>query len=127
MYCIHCGKEIADDSNFDENDRIACEVAEDCAVLMKNDGILPIEKTEKIFVYRSSVDDDNIGWGVLGFFFPIVGLILFLVWNKDYPKRARMCGKGALIGVIVSVAASVLYVILILGLASCLAAGGYYY
>lgn len=43
-------KEIADDSNFDENDRIACEVAEDCAVLMKNDGILPIEKTEKIFV-----------------------------------------------------------------------------
>ena len=54
----------------------------------------------------------SIGWGVLGFFFPIVGLILFLVWHDDYPKRAKMCGKGALISVIVWVAFFVLWIII---------------
>lgn len=53
----------------------------------------------------------SIGWGVLGFFFPIVGLILFLVWHDDYPKRAKMCGKGALISVIVWVVFFVLWII----------------
>ena len=77
--------------------------------------------------YYPEPDIPIAGWGVLGFFFPLIGLILYLVWQQTMPNRARMCGKGALIGVIVSVAASVLYVILILGLASCLAAGGYYY
>lgn len=39
-----------DDCDFDESDRIACEVATDCAVLMKNDGVLPLDKKERIFV-----------------------------------------------------------------------------
>ena len=40
------------------------------------------------------------GWGVLGFFFPFVGLILYLVWYDNHRKRAKVAGKGALIGVI---------------------------
>ena len=43
-------KSIADNSSFEENDRIACEVAEDSAVLLKNDGILPLEEGEELFV-----------------------------------------------------------------------------
>ena len=39
-----------DDCNFDENDAIACEVAKDSAVLLKNDDILPLSETEKFFV-----------------------------------------------------------------------------
>ena len=39
------------------------------------------------------------GWGVLGFFFPVVGLILYLVWYDNHRKRAKVAGKGALIGV----------------------------
>ena len=38
---------------------------------------------------------------MLGFFFPLIGLILYLVWKNELPLRARSCGKGALIGVIV--------------------------
>ena len=41
---------LKDDCNFDENDAIACEVAKDSAVLLKNDGILPLSETEKFFV-----------------------------------------------------------------------------
>ena len=39
---------------------------------------------------------------MLGFFFPVVGLILFLVWQDTMPQRAKSCGKGALTAVIVS-------------------------
>ncbi|ACV22526.1 hypothetical protein [Slackia heliotrinireducens] len=43
-------------------------------------------------------DSGSIGWGVLGFFFPIVGLILFLVWKNTKPKCAKVAGIGAIIG-----------------------------
>lgn len=43
-------KKIADNSDFEENDRLAGEIAEDCAVLMKNDGVLPLAENKKILV-----------------------------------------------------------------------------
>ena len=44
----------------------------------------------------------------------MIGLILYLVWKDDYPLRAKSCGKGALIGVIVAVALWVLSIVLTL-------------
>ena len=49
------------------------------------------------------------GWAILSFFFPIVGLILFIVWKDSKPKSARAAGKGALISVI---AVILLYVLI---------------
>ena len=43
-------KKFADDCDFDLHDKVASEVAEDCAVLLKNDGVLPLEKGKKYFV-----------------------------------------------------------------------------
>lgn len=43
-------------------------------------------------------DSGSIGWGVLGFFIPLVGLILFLVWRTSKPQSAKVAGIGALIG-----------------------------
>ena len=48
------------------------------------------------------VDSGSFGWGVLGFCFPIVGLILYLVWKDSKPKSAKVAGLGALISVAVS-------------------------
>ena len=45
-YC----KAMPDDCDFDANDALACRIAEDCAVLLKNDGILPLKEGEKVFV-----------------------------------------------------------------------------
>ena len=56
------------------------------------------------------------GWAILSFFFPIVGLILFIVWKDSKPKSARAAGKGALISVI---AVILLYVLII-----CMACAG---
>ena len=51
------------------------------------------------------------GYAALGFFFPVVGLILYLVWKDQTPLRARSAGKGALIGMIVGVVLSILLTI----------------
>lgn len=50
---------------------------------------------------RSREEGDTFGWAVLGFFFPLIGLILFLVWQNDRPKASTSAGKGALVGFIV--------------------------
>ena len=39
-----------DDCDFEANDRLACKIAEDSAVLLKNDGVLPLDEKEKLFV-----------------------------------------------------------------------------
>lgn len=45
-------------------------------------------------------DNGSFGWAILGFFIPLVGLILFLVWRKETPKNANSAGIGALVGVV---------------------------
>ena len=44
-------------------------------------------------------DPGGFGWGLLGFCVPLVGLILFLVWQDDKPNNAKAAGTGALISV----------------------------
>ena len=43
-------KHYPDDCDFDAHDALACKVAENCAVLLKNDGVLPLPKGGKYFV-----------------------------------------------------------------------------
>ena len=52
-------------------------------------------------------------WGVLGYFFPLVGLILFLVWREEKPKTAESAGIGALFSVITGGIGSVIAVIVV--------------
>lgn len=47
-------------------------------------------------------DSGSIGWGVLGAFFPLVGIILFFVWKNNKPKTAKVSLIGAVIGVVIS-------------------------
>ena len=86
MFCSYCGQEI--------NDRAA--VCIHCGRSVK--AASTPEKT----------DESSAGLAVLGFFFPLVGLILYLVMEKDQPLKAKSAGKGALIGFIVSCVSSVL-------------------
>lgn len=78
-YCKNCGKELVSE-----------------AVICPHCGV-PQEKIPEI------VDSGSIGWGVLGFCIPLVGLILFLAWNSTKPKSAKKAGMGALIGVCLTV------------------------
>ncbi len=90
MYCRNCGRQI------DEN-TVCC----------------PYCRTDTTIGNAVDTNDgSNIWFAILGFFVPIVGLILYLVYEKERPKRARSAGKGALIGFITNILMSVLCVIL---------------
>ena len=90
MHCKNCGKEV--------NERAA--VCPNCGVAL-NEQTAP----------AASADRPNAGFAVLGFLIPLVGLILYLVWKGTYPLKAKSCGKGALIAVIVDIVLAVIYVI----------------
>jgi uncharacterized protein YqgC (DUF456 family) len=54
---------------------------------------------------RQTAPDDkgSVGFAILSFFIPIVGLILFLVWRKEKPKKAKSAGIGAIIGFVLGI------------------------
>ncbi len=89
MYCRSCGKNIDDSATYCIN----------CGTRFDNN----INETD---------DRSNFGFAILGFFIPIVGLILFLIYEGKKPKRAKSAGKGALIGFITKIVLSVILVIL---------------
>ena len=84
MYCWNCGSEV------DEK----AEICLSCGVKLDKG---------KADAKPVQSDSSSAGYGVLGFFFPIVGLILWLIWKDDYPNRAKSAGMGALISVAVNV------------------------
>ena len=97
MYCKKCGKEIDDEA-------VVCP---NCGCATDN-----YKTNTKSAVVTDENDAPSTGFAVLGFFFPLIGLILYLVWKDKMPLRAHSVGKGALIGVIVSVVLSVIYAVI---------------
>lgn len=89
MYCKNCGKIIDDSATYCSN----------CGTKFDNN----INETD---------DRSSFGFAILGFFIPIVGLILFLIYEGKKPKRAKSAGKGALIGFITKFVLSIILVIL---------------
>ena len=75
MYCSNCGKKIGEDADYCLN----------CGKM--KDGFKAANAEENTFL-----------WGLLGFFVPVAGLILYLVWKQEKPRSAKAAGIGALIG-----------------------------
>lgn len=92
-FCRNCGKEI-----------------DDKAVVCPNCGVA--QTIVNNAVPQAQEDSGSIGWGVLGFFIPIVGLILFLVWKDTKPKCAKNAGIGALVGFITGIVLVILAYVL---------------
>lgn len=105
MYCKKCGKEINDN-----------------AVICPSCGCATDKYEQKNF--KNESDSSSAGWAVLGFLFPLIGLILYLVWKEELPLRAKSIGKGALVSVIVNVVIGLLWGILI-GIGACAYIGSY--
>lgn len=83
-YCRYCGSKMGDGAKFCP----ACG-AEVIASAQK-----PVERYD---------DSPSPGFALLSFFFPLVGLILFVVWMNDYPRKSKSCGIGALVGFVVQI------------------------
>lgn len=50
-------------------------------------------------IQQRPLEEGSYWWGILGFFIPLAGLILFLVWRTSFPKSSKGAGIGALISV----------------------------
>ena len=111
MYCSNCGKEINPDAMFCSH----------CGYPTQNHARTQPNPINDFQFESFKKDEKNkILYFLLGFFLPIVGLILYIVWRTDYPIRAENAGKGALISVIVSAVLFILYLIVILSVLSSL-------
>ena len=98
-YCSKCGKEIMDEA-------VICP---GCGCAQENN--VPGNNAPQIKTALSNLGREassNFGWSVLGFFIPIVGLILYLVWKETNPSKAKAAGYGALSGFLLSLCVSVI-------------------
>lgn len=99
MFCTNCGKEIKDTENFCPN----------CGTTVKkvdgtNDsatGYQPIQGQGATNYQNTGYtqptnpeDAPNTGFMILSFFVPIVGIVLYCIWNKEFPQKAKSCLKG---------------------------------
>lgn len=75
------------------------EVSPDCGENRK-DGPAEQEKEQEKEQAADKETGHKAGWGILSFFFPVVGLILFLKWKANRRKTASVCGKCAIAGAV---------------------------
>ncbi len=89
MYCPNCGTQLPDGIRY-------------CGAC----GAATQPQAEYDPVYRNTPakpDQKNFGFALLGFFIPIVGIILYFCWKDETPLKAKSCIKGALVSIILSV------------------------
>ncbi len=97
MYCNNCGRKSDEYSTYCSN----CGVKLDESEYPESDN----------YGY-------NIVFGFLGFLSPIIGLILFLVYEKKNPKRGNSAVKGAIIGFLSKIIISIVIIVLTVVLSS---------
>lgn len=105
MYCTHCGKEIADDAQFctfcgapvdgNTQEKTTQESVNNDQAYYQSQG------------YQSSVqtknpDSASVGFTILSFFIPIVGIVLYFVWKNQCPNKAKPCLYAALISIVIN-------------------------
>lgn len=98
--CPYCNSENLDDAT----------ICQTCGSSLTNVAVSPMP-SKNISSKSTSSSSSAVGWGFLGFFVPIAGLILFLVWRDDRPEDSKAAGIGALVSVIISVVFSTLFTI----------------
>ena len=113
VFCKKCGRNIGSDKAFcpycgtPKGEADASQAAPQQAA--PHSAPVTVNVTNNV---PANGDAPSTGFAILGFFFPLVGLILWLIWKDQTPLKAKSCGKGALIGVIVSVVSYILIYVL---------------
>lgn len=95
MYCLNCGAKCPDTEQFCANCKQKLNIHHNLnnKEPAKDNPPMPHNMT-------GNTDTSSWAYAILGFFFPFVGLILYLIWRIHTPRRAKSAGKGALCGAI---------------------------
>lgn len=108
-FCTNCGNKL---SNSEPNDQVleSSTLVDNNVNNVQNSNVVT-NGQEPVYNNVNNAqtnvvtepEGSKFGWGVLGFFVPLVGLILFFTWKKDRPKSSKAAGIGALVSVILKV------------------------
>ena len=93
MFCTRCGKKLADNA-------VVCP---ECCM------------TTEYYTPPAPPpipDTGGAGFGLLGFFVPIVGFILYFVWKNTLPKRAGACITGVFVNTTLYVLALAVFTVI---------------
>lgn len=102
--CNACGTQLPDDSVKCTN----CGNNNIVTMSEERDSSRPLPVTE-----APVKEHGFIGWGILGFFFPLVGWILYYVWRNSQPANARLAGIGGIVGFVVSLALQIIFKVIL--------------
>lgn len=94
MYCSKCGTKLPKNSSF----------CSECGTSVNE--VLSFQNIKQ-------ESNDVFGWGILGFFIPVAGLILYLIWRQERPKASRAAGLGALINLILNIAILIFFFLIL--------------
>ena len=123
MFCTSCGREFQNDMNFcpycgapamkNEQSSQNYDYGQNYYQQPYGNGQYYGNQAQYGYNAPDPKDVPSAGLNALAFFFPVVGLILYLVWKDSTPKKAKAIGKWALISVIVGV---VFYLLMVIGM-----------
>lgn len=95
-FCPYCGGNSFEDVNYQQTSYVQNQTY--YQPYQNNSGYpyyqYPTSKTNSQYPQKKG----KFGWAVLGFLLPIVGLILYAIWNGERKGDAKMAGIGALVG-----------------------------
>lgn len=124
--CPHCGGVIKTIFNFNNGEMPSSFTVSDTGETNRNGLVQGVNytlpsanrgaKSQNVSATQSQQTDSEgstVGWGILGFFIPIVGLILWLIWKDEHPARAKSAGIGCLVSICLGVVGVILYVVLV--------------
>lgn len=124
--CPHCGGVIKTIFNFNNGEMPSSFTVSDAGETNRNDLVQGVNytlpsanrgaKSQNVSATQSQQTDSEgstVGWGILGFFIPIVGFILWLIWKDEHPARAKSAGIGCLVSICLGVVGVILYVVLV--------------
>lgn len=125
--CPHCGGVIKTIFNFNNGENPTSFTVSDTGETNRNSLVQGVNYTlpsngrnvqngglgASSTQVQSAKEGGTVGWGILGFFLPIVGFILWLVWKDEHPARSRSAGIGCLVSVCLGVVGSILYLIIL--------------
>lgn len=124
--CPHCGGVIKTIFNFNNGENPTSFTVSDTGETNRNSLVQGVNytlpsanrgsKSQNVSATQSQQTDSEgstVGWGILGFFIPIVGFILWLIWKDEHPARAKSAGIGCLVSICLGVVGVILYVVLV--------------
>lgn len=124
--CPHCGGVIKTIFNFNNGEMPSSFTVSGTGETNRNDLVQGVNytlpsanrgaKSQNVSATQSQQTDSEgstVGWGILGFFIPIVGFILWLIWKDEHPARAKSAGIGCLVSICLGVVGVILYVVLV--------------